>query len=94
MMWFLETELAKSKLKSKIKTNGCHGPPGSDEFRCKLPKHITVSSINTILSHLLKHGIGNAAIDDEQVDYLTNELDSIYPNLILLHSSILDIIAF
>ena len=70
--------MTKPKTHAKLKSNSCYGTPGSDEFRCKLPKHITISSINTILSHLLVHDIANATLDDELVDYLTSELELIY----------------
>ena len=71
--------MAKSKQKNKLKTNAFHGTPGSGDFHCKLPKHITLSSINTALFHVLKCDIENAVLDEER--HLTGELKLIYPNL-------------
>ena len=71
--------MAKSKQKKKLKTNSFHGTPGSGDFDCKLPKHITLCSINTALLHVLKCDIENAVLDEEQ--HLTGEQQIIYPNL-------------
>ncbi|XP_041463045.1 uncharacterized protein LOC121414060 [Lytechinus variegatus] len=72
--------MTKSKL-SKPKTNVGYGTPGSTDFRCKLPKNITISGINTALYHIQKNHLDQAVLKDDHIDYVVNELCSIYPNL-------------
>ena len=71
--------MAKSKNKPKIKTNSFCGTPGSKDFEFKLPKHITISSIDAALFHILKGDFEHVVLDEEQ--YVAGELKLIYPNL-------------
>ena len=40
--------MGKSKQKTKLKTNSCHGTPGTRDFQSKLPKNVTINSLKAI----------------------------------------------
>lgn len=71
----------KIMARSKLKTNTGSGTPGSHDFKCKLPKNITLSGINTALYHIQKNHLDQAVLKDDYIEYVVNELCSIYPNL-------------
>ena len=84
--------MGKSKQKTKLKTNSCHGTPGTRDFQSKLPKNVTINSLKTALFHILKCEVEQAVLDEDQ--YVTGELQIIYPNLngeIARHYSLLSL---
>ena len=84
--------MGKSKQKIKLKTNSCHGTPGTRDFQSKLPNNVTINSLKTALFHILKCEVEQAVLDEEQ--YVTGELQIIYPNLngeIARHYSLLSL---
>ena len=60
--------MGKSKQKTKLKTNSCHGTPGTRDFQSKLPKNVTINSLKTALFRILKCEVEQAVLDEDQYE--------------------------
>ena len=66
----------------QLKANTCQGTPGEINFRYKLPKYVTKSSLTKTTNYLkATYELYGKETDSNSIDYLTNLLCDILPFL-------------